>query len=186
MKKDVSPTGVWSQELADATHQSSDNLALFLADYLPKDKPVYDFGCGNGFYLGFLEQNGFKCTGVEGNKLNNFKCSTVVVHDLTKPVNIGEKGSVISLEIGEHLPKYAQETFTQTLLKHCDKHLILSWAEIGQPGIGHINCRSQEDVIYDLNMRGFYLKEDITAQVRSNIEENTSWFRRTLLIFERA
>lgn len=193
----VLQNGVWTQETADATHQSSPNLASFLAYYLPKDKPVFDFGCGNGYYLGQLEKAGFEGLGFEGYQLNNFQCSKVTIADLTKgvrilnPVQNGDiegkylKGSVISLEVGEHLPKAAQETFMQTLTQNCSKHLVMSWAEIGQPGLGHINCRDQKEVIADVCARGFRYIEDLTMQVRATIEDNTSWFQRTLLIFER-
>lgn len=180
------PNGIWSQELADEIHQSSVNLGKFLIDYLPKEFPVYDFGCGNGYYLGQLEKAGFqKCVGFEGTQLNNFQCSNVRVHDLTTPVLLEEKGSVISLEVGEHLPKSAQYTFIQTLTKNCHKHLVMSWAEIGQPGIGHINCRNIDAVVRDIENKGFHYLPGLTIKVRQTIEENTSWFRRTLLIFER-
>lgn len=182
----ISNTGVWSQELADSTHQSSANLGKFLSEYLPKEEPVYDFGCGNGYYLGVLERAGFRqCIGFEGIQLNNFQCSNVKVADLTKPIFLNEKGSVISLEVGEHLPKSAQATFMRTITENCSKHLVMSWAEIGQPGIGHINCRNIDAVIRDVEQRGFYFLPGLTYKVRATIEENTSWFRRTLLIFQK-
>jgi len=182
----VKENGIWEQDVADATHQSSANLAKFLINYLPSDKPVYDFGCGNGYYVGELEKKGFKATGIEGFKLDNFKCSNVFIHDLTQPIKqFVPKGSVISLEVGEHLPKSAQETFMRTLTENCDKHLVMSWAEIGQPGIGHINCRDLKEVISDVESRGFIYKKDLTLRTRLTIEDNTSWFQRTLLIFER-
>ena len=177
--------GIWTQETADASHESSVNLGKFLCEYLPKEFPVYDFGCGNGYYLGQLEKAGFVCLGFEGTQLNNFKCSSVQVHDLTTPIVLNEKGSVISLEVGEHLPRSAQETFMHTLTKNCHKHLVMSWAEIGQPGIGHINCRNIDAVIRDVENRGLHYLPGLTAKVRATIEENTSWFQRTLLIFER-
>lgn len=177
--------GIWDQQTADETHQSSENLAKFLIEYLPKDKPVYDFGCGNAFYLGKLEAAGFYCTGYEGYRLNNFKSSTVYQHDLTQPIHGLKPGSVISLEVGEHLPKEAQETFMKTVTENCSGKLIFSWAEIGQPGLGHINCRDINEVIADVESRGFAYRKSLTEKVRESIEENTSWFERTLLIFEK-
>ncbi len=181
----VLENGVWTQETADETHQSSNNLAKFMKEYLPKTEYVFDFGCGNAFYLAELEKNGFTCMGFEGFPLNNFLAKHVHVADLTKPILINGKGSVISLEVGEHLPKSAQETFMNTVTTHCNGKLIFSWAEIGQPGLGHINCRNQKEVIADVCSRGFKYMEELTLQVRATIEENTSWFQRTLLIFER-
>jgi hypothetical protein len=181
----VLPTGIWTQETADATHQSSMFLAAFMATHLPREQPVYDFGCGHGVYLAMLEHEGFHCIGVEGYPLTNFRASDVRIHDLTQPLYLGPRGSVISLEVGEHLPATAQETFMQTVTSHCEDVLIFSWAEIGQPGLGHINCRSQEDVIADVTARGFALQRSITDMLRQHIEDNCDWFRRTLLIFKR-
>lgn len=181
----VLENGVWTQETADETHQSSDNLAKFLIDYLPKTEYVFDFGCGNAFYLSKLEAAGFTCMGFEGFPLNNFLSKNVNVVDLTTPIEIAKQGSVISLEVGEHLPKAAQETFMKTVTGNCNGKLIFSWAEIGQPGLGHINCRDQKEVIADVCSRGFKYMEELTLQIRATIEENTSWFQRTLLIFER-
>lgn len=176
--------GIWNAEFAKH-HQSSEKLAKWLANYLPKEFHAIDFGCGTGYYMGYLENEGFSTTGVDGYKPETPLCKNFIQHDLTTPLDFQVECSVISLEVGEHLPKEAQETFINTLVNHCFEHLILSWAEIGQPGIGHINCRSQEDVIADIESRGFKLNKNATADARNNIDDNTDWFRRTLLIFER-
>jgi len=197
----ILPNGAWTQDTADATHQSSEALAKFLIGYLDKDKPTFDFGCGNGFYLSKLEEAGFKyCKGFEGTKLNNSLNRETVVVDLTRELNLVWKtgavgmstqdehiwkGNVISLEVGEHLPKEAQETFMQTVTKHCAGKLVFSWAEIGQPGLGHINCRDIDEVIQDVRSRGFIYLQGLSEQVRATIEDNCSWFQRTLLIFEK-
>jgi len=195
MKKPHNEKGIWSQAAAEAYHQSSPKLAAWLAGYLPKEVPVIDFGCGKGFYIYELQKQGFETSGVEGTRLTNtiMPPAFIFILDLTEPITIYEDKtcsrlsscSVLSLEVGEHLPASAQETFMQTLVNHCSKHLILSWAEIGQPGIGHINCRSQEDVIQDVETRGFKLNREATADARANIDDNCDWFRRTLLVFER-
>lgn len=178
--------GIWDQFTADKYHQSSPKLAAWLANYLPKEEHVIDFGCGNAFYLGELSKQGFKCTGVEGTKLNNFLHDNVLIHDLTQPIHLVAKGSVISLEVGEHLPKSAEQTFLNSLAEHCTKHLIISWALLNQPGIGHINTQPQEYIIDQIRGRGFKLLPYKTMEARNNIDDNCDWFTRTLLIFERA
>jgi len=176
--------GIWNAEFAQH-HQSSEKLAKWLSNYLPKETHVIDFGCGTGYYMGYIENEGFTTLGIDGFEIENPLCFNFMVYDLTTPLDLEIQCSVISLEVGEHLPKEAQETFINTLVSHCDKHLILSWAEIGQPGIGHINCRSQKDVIADVVSRGFEYLPNETQDARNNIDDNTSWFRRTLLIFKR-
>ena len=177
--------GIWTKEDAEH-HQSSLKFAKWLAGYLPKDTPVVDFGCGNGYYVSYLENNGFIATGIDGNDNIEWLCKAFYHFDLSKPLaDIGRVHSVLSLEVGEHLPKEAQETFIQNLTKNCKKHLILSWASIGQPGIGHINCRDQKEVIADVESRGFKLNDAATKEARANVDPNCDWLERNLLVFER-
>lgn len=182
----VLENGAWTQDTADETHQSSSNLAKFLLEYLSKDRPVYDFGCGKGYYLNELAKQGFKCVGVEGFQLNNFLHDDVIVHDLSKPFDMGEQGHVISLEVGEHIPKSGEQSFLDSIARNCKGKLIFSWALPGQPGVGHVNCQPQRYIIREVERRGFKYLPDVTLQTRAIIEDNVDWFRRTLLIFERA
>ena len=181
----VLENGAWTQETADETHQSSPNLAKFLIGYLSKDRPVYDFGCGIAYYLHHLAKEGFECVGVEGFQLNNFLHDDVIVHDLSHPFDMGEPGHVISLEVGEHIPKVGEQSFLDNIARNCNGKLIFSWALPNQPGVGHVNCQPQQYIIREVERRGFrYLKEE-TIETRKIIEDNVDWFRRTLLIFER-
>jgi tryptophanyl-tRNA synthetase len=174
--------GIWNAESAKH-HQSSLRFAKWLAGYLPKDYPVYDLGCGTGYYVGYLENNGFVATGIDGNEDVKILCANFFNADLSSLLVFS--GSIISLEVGEHLPKEAQETFVQNITKNCEKHLILSWASIGQPGIGHINCREQGEVVIDIESRGFKLNNEATDDARNNVDDNCDWLQRNLLVFER-
>lgn len=179
--------GVWNQWQADQYHQSSPKLAKWLGSYLPKDEHVIDMGCGQGYYISELTKKGFECTGVEGYPLNNFLHNRIAIHDLTQPIHLTERGSVLSLEVLEHIEAKYENIVLDSIARHCTKHLILSWAEIGQPGIGHINCVYQKYAIRQVEERGFKYLPKITNEVRKNwIDKNTSWFTRTLLVFERA
>jgi SAM-dependent methyltransferase len=176
--------GIWNAESAKH-HQSSLKFAKWLAGYLPKDTIVMDLGCGNGYYMAYLESVGFDAIGVDGNSDIEILCEDFMPTDLSKPIYYHRIYNVISLEVGEHLPKEAQETFTNNLVSGCKKHLILSWASIGQPGIGHINCREQSEVIADIEGRGFKLNKEATAEARQNVDDNCDWLQRNLLVFER-
>lgn len=108
-------TGIWSKGEAELHHDFSYRLAQWIADYLPKDQPVVDLGCGKATYLRYLHDRGFSSLlGVEGEDLP-FEFGNVIKHDLTEPLNFAESvyddrpvitpGNVISLEVGEHIPE---------------------------------------------------------------------------------
>lgn len=177
--------GIWTAKDAEH-HQVSELLAEFIYNRMRwiKATTFCDFGCGNGYYVDYLLKKGFHGVGIDGNKAGIKYKTNVFVEDLTFPIQLKHDVS-ISLEVAEHLPKSAQETFMRNVCDSAQNSLILSWAEIGQPGIGHVNCRSQEDVIADVESRGFKLNKIDTDIARYNVDYNTDWFRRTLLIFDR-
>lgn len=180
----ITTDGIWTKEDAEH-HQSSIKFAKWLESYLPKDTLVVDMGCGNGYYMAYLERHGFYAVGIDGNDNTEILCTDFFKANFAVPIEITKKCSIVSLEVGEHIPKESQETFMKSLTDSCDKHLILSWASIGQPGIGHINCRDQKEVIADVESRGFKLNEAATKAARANVDKNCDWLERNLLVFER-
>lgn len=185
MKSTETQNGIWNQWQADTYHQSSPKLAMFIQSTLHQSERVIDFGCGNAYYIGHLSNFGWECTGVEGHQLINFLHNNVLIKDLTKPIDLGFKGAVISLEVGEHIAKEFEQVFLDTITNHCDSTLFLSWALPAQPGIGHVNCQPQEYIISEIERRGFKLHKGLTSIGRDMIDDNCDWFRRTLLIFDK-
>lgn len=183
----MTETGIWSQKEADLYHKSSPKLAKFLAQYLDINFPVYDFGCGQGYYINKLASVGFRCLGVEGFKLNNFLHNNILIHDLTKPLVFikAVHGQVLSFETGEHLPVEAENTFLNTLTDTCNSKLIMSWATPGQGGVGHINLRTHEYIIRKIEVRGFRLLQSDTEEIRKHVDKECDWLERNLLVFQR-
>jgi len=177
--------GIWNSKDADH-HQVSPMLVKWIRRYLMENdcKTFCDFGCGNGYYVDQLNSYGIHGIGIEGNKDGLVWDKNIIIADLTTRL-VFEHDCSISLEVGEHLPKEFEEVFMDNICNSAKKILILSWAEIGQPGIGHVNCKSQESVIRDVESRGFKLDKEATKEARQNIDDNTDWFRRTLLIFKK-
>ena len=125
--------GIWDRFTAEKYHKSSYKLLISMATLFDREKPVIDFGCGNGYYLSELNKLGYMDTlGFEGT-IMPYLAPNVVNRDLTLHIDYNLKGNVISLEVGEHIPKEFQEVYTQNICRHVEKgcHLVTSWAEIG-------------------------------------------------------
>lgn len=181
----ISETGYWSDDEAKF-HVPSPALAEILIKYLDKDKLVIDYGCGDGYYLDRLQKNGFKkVLGIDGFKIHTYKLEEILIADLSQPIFLDRNGQVICLEVGEHLPKQYEETFLDNVTRHCDSKLVLSWAIKGQPGIGHVNCQNNDYIIHEIKERGFKYDETMSTCIREKIEEETYWFRNTLMIFNK-
>ncbi len=180
-------TGVWLQEDLSG-HDFSYRLAKWIGEYLPKHEPIIDIGCGQATYLRYLHDLGFSnLCGIEGTE-QNFEFGNVAVADLTKPYIIPNLSShVICLEVGEHIPKEHKIAFLQNLTNAVGKgcKLILSWAIPGQDGIGHVNCLHNIVVVDMFQNLGFKFLLDDSLNARSVIENRFSYFRNTLLIFEK-
>ncbi len=199
-------TGIWSFE--DATHEwdgngkghsSCESLKPLLEKYLDINFPVIDMGCGLGDYINYLSYKGFEVYGFDGTP-NIDECSIyhpVLEADLTKPIgnqiNI-PKGNVISLEVGEHIPKKYEEAFIDNLTTYCLDTLILSWAIPNQGGHGHYNEQTNDYVIRVVEKKGFVFDKEKTLEFRNelyNLIDNNrsdgawSFFLNTIMIFRK-
>jgi hypothetical protein len=181
----IGSTGIWSAAEAKPEHfPVSPKLARNLDIILAKHKLVIDFGCGNGFYLKALKQSGFDMLiGIDG--YNSTKSDFIFEADLSKPRNFAFRGQVISLEVGEHIPVKYEQIFLDNVCRHCESRLIISWAVIGQNGIGHVNCRSNDYIINCIAERGFTFNKEVTQFLRNDIENHVSYFRNTLMVFDK-
>lgn len=177
-------TGYWDAEEAEGQHDFSENLADWISFYLPKDKKIIDFGCGNGAYVNHLSNCGFDIAGIEGDAATVTHTEKVIEQDLAQPFEVDGYNS-ICLEVGEHLPEQYLKTFLNNLANNTKGILILSWAIPGQDGYHHISCRHNIWVINEMAKRGMNVNLKASLAIREVIEERLSYFKNTLLIFER-
>ena len=183
-QKFVNQTGYWKSELAE-NHESSYELAKWLSEFLPKNKLIHDFGCGRGNYLKFLKECNFeKLIGYEGEIPKNKIFDNIITQDLTNEFCV-EKGNVICLEVGEHIPKQYQDVFLNNICNACDDKLILSWAIRGQTGLSHVNCLNYDEIKPLIENKNFKLLEQETLNVRKLIGYDCDWFKNTLYIFQK-
>ncbi|OJW77603.1 MAG: hypothetical protein BGO69_11935 [Bacteroidetes bacterium 46-16] len=181
---------IWDLETAKTEHQFSPKLADALVGILPADKMVLDFGCGKGSYLARLAQLGFKCIGYEGtdgiHEIADFHNIQEGI-DLSKPLDVAPlNGSVLCLEVAEHIPKQYESVFLDNITGPADALLVLSWALPGQGGCGHHNEQSAEYVINTIEDRGFRYIPDSTTQLRTAGGSELWWFRKSIYVFKKA
>ena len=75
--------------------------------------------------------------------------------DLSQPLSLGRKFDwVMSLEVGEHIPRQFEHTFISNIVNHATTGIVLSWAVVGQRGTGHINTRSNAHIASGARTRG--------------------------------
>lgn len=183
-------TGIYTPEEATYGHDFSYRLAKWIGEYLPKNERVADFGCGPATYLRYLHDIGFEhLIGFEGTQ-QNFEYGHVNICDLTVPFKkngiVPEGHNTICLEVGEHIPEHLLPVFFDNLISVVGiGKLILSWAIPGQDGIGHVSCRHNIWVVNEFEKRGFKLLVDDSISARNIVENRVSYFRNTIMIFEK-
>jgi GT2 family glycosyltransferase len=179
----ISNKGFWLTQ-DETGHCFDTSLALELKKLLGTSK-MLDLGCGPGHYTKYFLENGIESEGYDGNPntptISNGLCK---VADLTQPHDFGKKDWVLSLEVGEHIPKEYESTFIQNLIDHSTKGIVLSWATPGQPGDGHVNCQSNQYVIDLMAKNGFDFDQSSSEKLRNLAE--LWWFKNTIMVFKKA
>ena len=123
----VSPHGYF---IGDSEHVTDWKLADAIVDFLRKEKAqtLVDFGCGDGDYVNHFLKSGINAVGYDGNPVTeDASGGTCFVLDLSNPIDLQSRYDwVMSLEVGEHLPKQYETIFIENLIQHVKDGLILS------------------------------------------------------------
>jgi hypothetical protein len=157
------------------------NNLLILCSHATSNPAVIDFGCGSGDYVQHLVKHNIPAVGYDGNPLTADipHCNVL---DISQPLDLGYKAEwVISIEVGEHLPKKFESVFLDNLYHHQTTGIVMSWAVPGQAGRGHINCQPLGYIIDQMQQRGMVLDGDLTQILR---DTKIQWLRRNLLAFK--
>ena len=172
--------GCWTTQQEIDTHVFDAALAQLIVFLTPKT--IVDIGCGNGSYTKYFIDNGITCVGYDGSpmtdELTGGLCEQL---DFSEPQDIGQYDLVLSLEVGEHIPKRYEQIFLDNICRAAKSDIILSWAVIGQGGDGHVNCRDNKYIVEQMFARNFMIGIDTTEYLRS--ESSISWFKNTLMFF---
>ena len=81
---------------------------------------------------------------------------------------------VVSLEVGEHVPRAEEAEFLRMLHGANCRGIILSWAPPGQPGHGHINKQPTSEFVPKVEALGYTVNHRLTQDLRGNA--SLAWF----------
>jgi hypothetical protein len=59
------------------------------------------------------------------------------------------------MEVGEHIPPQFNRPFVANLVSHATKGMVLSWSNVCDKGVGHVNCKSEDQVIGMMRAEAF-------------------------------
>ncbi|PNH05346.1 hypothetical protein TSOC_008419 [Tetrabaena socialis] len=107
--------------------------------------------------------------------------------DLSEPTWAGVSYDwVMSLEVGEHIPAEKEKVFISNVLRHAKRGVVLSWAVPGQGGHYHVNEQPNAYILGRVaQLGGGRFVHNATASAALRKESSFSWFKNTLLVFDR-
>lgn len=152
-----------------------------------KPKSVLDIGCGNGSWLTVCKDLGVsEIFGVDGIQVESselmIKESEFLKYDLTKKLELNKKYDLaISLEVAEHLPESAADTFVDSLTNHAS--IVLFSAAIPQQG-GQYHLNEQWPNYWNekFKKRGFQAFDILRSEFWNN-ESVLWWYRQNMVFF---
>jgi hypothetical protein len=183
-----------------ANHEKYKPIYDFIGDIITvmfEPKSVIDWGCGTGFLLERLTEQGIqRLRGIEGSE-DASKFWNDTVKDIIKVQNVlryraKEKYDMaVCMEVAEHIPANNSSRLVQNITDSSNNFVWWTAAPPGQGGTGHINCRDVCYWIREFESCGFIPKWEMTYEVKaqllkiSDIVQFYSWFRDNLTIFKR-
>jgi len=184
-KINISKEGIWIDNVLEEHHYTDYQLCEELVKFLNEEnaQSIVDFGCGLGSYVNCFRENNIEADGYDGNprtNMHNKYCNTL---DLSKPINIKKYNWVMSFEVGEHIPKECEDVFIDNMHRSNKDGIILTWAPIGQPGFGHINCQDINYIINKITKLGYTLDVKQTNELRESCE--LPWIGLTLIVLRK-
>lgn len=180
----ISNKGYWLDKSETDTHDCDIPLCTEIIKLFREEKTFIDIGCGAGGYTKRLIQAGYDCQGFDGCPLTPEITDNVCkVADFADPQDLGVFDVVLSLEVGEHIPKEYEQIFIDNLVRASKKYIVISWGVVGQPGIGHVNCQNNDYVIAEIEKRGFIFDKKKSEQLRK--KSTFPWFANTVMVYKR-
>jgi len=147
-------------------------------------KNMVDIGCGPGGMVYYALSKGIKAVGVDGDPSVARDCPVIIEHDYTrKPLYLGEFDLGWSVEFLEHVEELYLQNYMLTF--RCCKHVFITAAIPGQPGVHHVNCQWGDYWIRKFEEAGFMFDREATEGVRMHSTMWSCFTEQTGLVFNR-
>lgn len=180
----INKKGFWENETIEG-HHNDEPLCRTITDFIKnvEIKTVLDLGCGPAYYVKNFINEGIECDAYDGNpNTPQLTKGLGKVLDLSEEFDLGKKYDlVLSLEVGEHIPKEYEDIFIDNVLEHTNKYVLISWAIPNQSGDGHVNECPNEYIIGKIEAKGFEYNKSLSEEFRKNAR--AFWFKNTLMLF---
>lgn len=146
----------------DMAAKSAPGFADAILGEFPSVKRVLDVGCGSGTMAAELRRRGVDARGVEHSPKGRrwaVKQGVPVGEFLLRPDGYELPQGVpfdmaYSCEVAEHVPTFLSDRFVE-FMASCSSQLVLTAAQPGQGGTGHINEQPKSFWIERFQARGF-------------------------------
>jgi len=159
-----------------------EELELVMEIFRPKS--ILDVGCGTGLSMDYFRKNGVDVIGIEGSKLAISKSKRpdlIIEADLHNTIDVEKKFDVVwCFEVAEHIHPTHADVLVETIARHGD-HIVLSAAQPGQGGCGHLNEQPPEYWIDKFRQKEFKLNVEATQKFQA-LEDQ---FAPNILVFQR-
>jgi len=148
---------------------------------------VVDVGCGLGAWLSVFQANGVAdVLGIDGDYVDREQLgipeSRFLARDLAEPLVVDRRFDLaMSVEVAEHLPAGAAESFVGSLVGLAPV-VLFSAAVPGQPGTGHVNAQWLDYWIDRFSARGFVAIDCIRWEVWDSPEVDW-WYAQNALVY---
>jgi len=168
------------------SRRSAQAVLPFLASQFDINS-VADFGAGQGAWLAEWQACGVTdVVGIDGTYIDDTRLliprDRFVAHDLGSPIALGRRFDLVqSVEVAEHLPASAAETFIANLVSHSDR-ILFSAAVPGQGGEHHVNEQPYEYWRQLFAAHGYVLLDAIRPLIAGE-RQVEPWYRYNTFLY---
>ena len=153
---------------------------------------VYDAGCGIGSYLEGFASLGCEIAGCElhwdiaGEFAAEPVRGVVRSHDLATPLREPIHSDLtLSIEVAEHIDAAHASVVARNICGVSSRYIVMTAAEPGQRGHGHINCQPKEYWEWKFGNNNFVLDKELTAEFIKEMKlgYHMGWLTNNVQIF---